>query len=173
MAGTSVSVACVTCGAVHPIRDTELVYGLPDAIFELDSAARGERAKISSDICMLDGDRHFLRGVIPLSVAGRDRPYRIGAWVEMAESDIREILNVWEDQMQSRCPPFSGSLANEIYGHAGSCGLKVEVQLTGPTTRPDIVVLASQSDLYRRQRDGISDHEAFGYSERQRTTDAV
>lgn len=167
------SIACATCGAVHPIGGTELVYGLPDAIFELNGEARTERAEISTDICMLDGARHFLRGVIPLPVIGADRPYRIGAWVEMSEDDIRVVLSLWEDESQSMHPPFNGRLANEIHGHTGSRGLKVEVRLTGPTTRPDIRVLPSGNDLYERQREGITAHEAFGYSERKGNHDSA
>jgi hypothetical protein len=157
---------CASCGKAHPTRDIELSYGLPDVIFNLDKEARSQRAKTSGDICMLDGHRMFLRGVMPLPVEGRERPYRIGAWIEVSSEDFHIIHELWTDPGQSSRAPFAGKLANEIYNAPGSLGLPVGLQLTGPTSRPDILMRDPGHELYRWQNEGVTEHEASELSER-------
>ena len=151
----------------------ELVYSLPDAIFVLTEGARSQRSKVSTDICMLDGSRMFLRGDLPLPVLGRVRPYRIGAWVEVSVEDFKKIHSLWDDLGQAAHAPFSGMLANEIYSCPGSIGQSLEVRLTGPTSRPDIILVEEDQALCQQQRNGISEHMAHLYSDRIPSQDAV
>jgi hypothetical protein len=173
MSTSSPSRACKTCGKVHPIREMELVYSLPDAIFELSEQDRAQRSKTSTDICMLDESRMFLRAVLPLPVLGRDRPYRIGAWVEVSTEAFRQIHSLWDDPEQVSHSPFAATLANDIYNCPGSIGQTVELRLTGPKTRPDIFLTESDQMLCQQQQNGISEHVAHQYSERIPSQDAV
>ncbi len=166
MSTPSPSHACNTCGKLHPVREMELVYSLPDAIFELSEQDRAQRSKTSADICMLDESRMFLRAVLPLPVLGRDRPYRIGAWVEVSMDAFKQIHSLWDDPEQASYPPFAGTLANDIYNCPGSMGQAVELRLTGPKTRPDIFLTDSGQMLCQQQRNGISEHVAHQYSDR-------
>jgi hypothetical protein len=167
------TVACATCGKVHPVRESELIYGLPDEIFDLSQETRAERAKVSADICMLDDTRMSLRGLIPLPVKGRERPYRIGAWAELNQQDFREIYALRTDENQASHAPFEGTLANEIYRCPGSSGLGLEVRLTGPKTRPEFYFLDAANGLYIQQTEGISEHSAYEYSARRTSRDSV
>ena len=160
------TVNCATCGKPHAVRDTELTYRLPNEIFDLEDERRAERAKISTDICMLDSSRMFLRGLLPLPVDGREGPYNIGVWVELSAQDFREIHALWSDPDQASHGPFPGALANEVYGCRDSRGLALEIRLTGPTTRPEFHLIGEGHDLIRQQREGITQHQAYEYSER-------
>jgi len=173
MSTSSATRVCKTCGKAHPLREMELVYSLPDEIFALTEQDRAQRSKTSSDICMLDGSRMFLRGVLPLPVHGRDRPYRIGAWVEVSPEAFQQIHSLWDDPNQASHAPFAGTLANEIYNCKGSIGQEVELQLTGPTSRPDIALVDIGQALCQQQRSGISEHTAHLYSDRIPSQDAV
>jgi hypothetical protein len=167
------TVPCVTCGKLHPIRETELIYGLPDEIFDLGDGPRAERAKTSLDICMLDNSRMFIRGLLPLPVLGTERPYNIGVWVELSTDTFREIYALWSDPDQASHAPFPGALANEVYGCPGSRGLPLEIRLTGPTTRPEFYLIGDGHDLIRQQRAGITQHQAYEYSERRLSQNVV
>jgi hypothetical protein len=166
MSAPTPTVTCASCGTVHSVQESELTYGLPDEIYDLDEALRAERAKTSPDICMLDGTRMFVRGLIPLPVDGREDPYRIGACAEVSEEDFREIYSLWRDENQATRAPFKGTLANEIYRCPGSRGLALELRLTGPKTRPEIYFTNPTHDLCMQQRGGISDHQAYEYSDK-------
>jgi hypothetical protein len=122
---------------------------------------------------MLDDTRMFLRGLIPLPVEGRERPYRIGVWVELDQQDFREIYALWTDENQAAHAPFKGTLANEIYHCPGSRGLALEVRLIGPKTRPEFHLVDPSHDLYAQQNDGISEHRAYEYSGRESSHDPV
>ena len=159
------TIVCATCGKTHELTNVELAYILPDEIHAFGESERTARAKTSPDICMLDESRMFIRGLIPLSVDGREKPYRIGAWAEVAEGDFQKIYALWSDDKQAETPPFRGVLANEIAIAPSSRGLQVDLQLTGPRTRPEFYIKSAGHLLHREQTDGITEHRAIEYSD--------
>jgi hypothetical protein len=68
------TVACSVCGKVHPIDDIELVFELPDVIYALSEGERATRCDITADVCALDRERFFLRGLLPIPISGRATP---------------------------------------------------------------------------------------------------
>jgi len=94
---------CSQCGKVHPLADSELAIGLPDAIFALSKEERSGRCQIHTDVCVLDGERFFLRGLLPLPVHGRAQAYRVGVWAEISIEVFRRIHALWNDPAQSEC----------------------------------------------------------------------
>ena len=46
---------------------------------------------------MLDGERFFLRGLLPMPVNGRSAPYRLGVWAEIPSSIYPRIYALWTD----------------------------------------------------------------------------
>lgn len=142
----------------------ELSFKRPDYIVALTSEEREVRCKESDDVCVVKWERYFVRGVIPLPVEGHDQPYGIGAWVEISESDFRRTMALWSSDDQSSEPPFDGVLANSIPNHSATIGLAVTVALTGPSTRPDIIVADAAHALYEEQQVGITRHRAYEYT---------
>jgi hypothetical protein len=157
-------VVCATCGKLHPAEEAELTFRLPDAIHSLAVADREARCHISSDICALDEERFFVRGLVPIPVSGRDRPYCIGAWAEIPECSFNTIYELWDDPDQAAAGPFAGVLANAVSEIGSPAGLPVEVRLTGPTTRPEFRVLDQASVLGSEQARGIDSHRALEYT---------
>jgi hypothetical protein len=88
---------CSVCGKVHPIEDSELVFGLPDVIYALAEDERKTRCNISPDVCGLDRERLFLRGLLPLPVSGRSKAYNIGIWAEISAETYRRVYERWGD----------------------------------------------------------------------------
>lgn len=155
---------CSICGEEHPRSAMELIFKRPDPIVALSAEEREERCKESDDICVIKREHYFIRGLLPLPVEGRERPYRIGVWVEVDEESYRRILELWMDENQASVPPFKGKLSNNIPSLNETLGISVNLQLTGPTTRPDILVKDNTHQLYREQNKGMSSHRAYEYS---------
>lgn len=155
---------CAVCGKEHPRSALELSFKRPDPIIALSKEEREERCKESDDICVIKWERYFVRGVLPLPVEGSDRPYRIGAWAEVSEEAYRRILDLWSDENQSLEPPFQATLANDLPNHNNVLGLRVQVKLSGTTTRPDILITDMSHKLFEEQNKGISSHRAYEYS---------
>jgi len=63
---------CNVCGQDHPVENIEKAFQLPDVIFQLSEGERDARAKISSSFCALDENRVFVRGLVPVSIKGKN-----------------------------------------------------------------------------------------------------
>ena len=164
-------VTCSTCGKVHSLADSELVFGLPDEIFALSKEERSSRCCLGDDICALDQQRFFVRGLLPLPVHGRAQAYRIGLWAEISVEVFRRIHALWSDPAQSEEPRLPGILANQLpLNEETSSRLPILIQLTGPKTRPEFYVQRVDHPLYAEQTRGIDEHRALEYSDRTRHT---
>lgn len=159
-------VICESCGNAHPRSDVELTFKYPDDIFELSDEAREARCKLNEDIVILDERRFFIRGLLPLDVTYRARPYNLGIWAEVTEGVFARIYALWDDPKQQDEPPMPGMLANTVPFHEGTVGLALTIELTGTKTRPQFLLDPVEHSLYIEQLVGIDEHRAFEYSDR-------
>jgi hypothetical protein len=155
---------CSKCGEGHPRNELELTFERPDAIVALPKSERESGVKESDDLCTINGKRFFVRSVLPLPVEEWEEPYRIGIWVEVERAAFDRVLELWDDPAQHREAPFQAKLANDIPSFPPTCGLRAHLQLTGPKTRPDVLVPESEHPLHREQCLGITAHRASEYS---------
>jgi hypothetical protein len=157
-------VNCSQCGEPHALEDLELSFRRPDAIVELPDEKRKELVIETDDLCTINWERFFVRAILPLPVFSQTYPYQIGMWAEVDGDVFNLVRELWDDPSQNRKPPFEALLANEIPLLPTTCGLSAKLQLTGPTTRPSIVITPCEHPLYGEQTEGITAHRAFEYS---------
>lgn len=155
---------CPQCGQAHSADELELAFRRPDVIAAMDPQQREQTVQESDDICAIQSLRYFVRAVLPLPVATRERRYAIGLWVEVDEPACRRIVELWSDPGQSAEPPFDGRIANSIPTLPSTLDLAVQLRLTGPTTRPEAYLQAQDHPLFAEQSQGISPHRAHEYS---------
>ncbi len=131
---------CPRCNSEHELL--EPTFRRPDAVVEMPADERQKRVMEGDDLCTIKAGgadeipRFFLRTVLPVQLTDRDDYTQWGLWVEVAEPDARRAWELWDSPEQAREPPFQGWLANQVQGYPDTLGLPVQVQLTGPTTRP-------------------------------------
>lgn len=149
---------CAHCG--KPGHAFDLAFGLPDAIHELAPLARSRRAFVSSDICVLDGTRHFIRGVLYLPVLETDRRFGIGFWVEVPKATCEWYAAHYEEDLTG-APSAEGTLANALPrpGYAPTLGLAVRILWGARSERPRFVV-DDVHQLTVEQIDGITEARA-------------
>ena len=157
-------VNCAVCGKEHLRSELELAFRRPDPIVALAAEERATRVKETDDLCAIDYERYFVRSVLPLPVHSREEPYQLGLWVEVPRDSFMRIYELWSDPDQANEPAFAGSLANDIPSFAPTCGLAINLYLTGPSTRPTIVVADQGHPLFHEQAAGITEHRAHEYS---------
>ena len=155
---------CAICGKEHPARNLELVFRRPDAIATLTEEEREKRCQENNDICVLDENRFFVRGLLALPVHERDQPYSLGVWAEVDGDSFQRILDLWDAPDQADEPPMEGTLANAIPSVVRALGLHLSVKLSDPKTRPYFTVTQKPHQLYSEQSEGISVHRAHEYS---------
>lgn len=157
---------CDTCGKAHALEEIELVLKLPQPIFELSEDQRAERCDVSEEMCAIDRNRFFIRGLLPIPVRGRSVPYRIGLWAELNENMLGRIYALWEDPSQVDEPLLPAILANDVPLVPSTMGMKIDIRLTGPTTRPDFYSRDTPHPLAIEQRRGVNAHRALEYGSR-------
>jgi hypothetical protein len=154
---------CAVCGQDHPDDDIELTYVQPDAVVGLSAAQREVRVQENPDLVVLDGNRFFVRAVLPIPVRGRRRGYNIGVWAELDEAAFHRVLQRWEDADQVTEPAMPAKLANAIRSQSKTLGLDVALRLTGPATRPSVHVVSELHPLHAEQTTGVSVHRVQDY----------
>lgn len=159
-----IALICAKCGKEHSLEDMELTFRRPDEVAKLSVDDRTHLVRENDDLCVVDGKRFFVRALLPLRIEFREFPYCIGLWVEVDQAAFRRIYDLWDSNDQVLEPPFAAQIANDIPTVAGSLGLRAELRLTGPTTRPDVFLEPSQHRLYVEQTRGIDEHRASEYS---------
>jgi len=155
---------CTECGEEHSIEDMELTFFLPDDAAYLSDEERKCNVQESGDRCIIEGKRFFIRALLPLSVLDRENPYNVGLWVEVQQPAFERIYELWSEPDQENEPPFQASIANTIPTLPNTVGLSGFLHLTGPNTRPKIILSYDEHPLYIEQQVGITTHRAYEYS---------
>lgn len=155
---------CAKCGQEHPIEEMELTFRRPDDAATLSSDERARRVQESSDLCIVDNHKFFIRCVLPLPVAGRERPYNIGLWVQVSQDTFQRIYDLWDSEDQHSEPPLEATIANEIPTSDGILGHKAWLYLAGPGTRPNVLLEKTGHPLSVEQAKGIDAHRVSEYT---------
>lgn len=148
---------CGTCGEIHAGLPMDVGFGKPADYFAVPPAERAERCASTSDWCVIDGSRFFVRGCAFVPVPEAGDQFAWGMWVEIVEPDFKTYRDTY-DADGSAVPPFPGKLAGEHRGYEGLDGHPVDVQLGPKGARPTFRLRPSDHLLYREQRDGITLH---------------
>lgn len=155
---------CAKCGEDHPLEEMELTFRRPDDAAALSPEERQALLQESSDLCIIKGERFFIRAVLPLPVGDREEPYRIGLWVEVSQPHFERVYDLWESEDQLSEPPIPAIVANDIPITAGALGHPAELRLSGPDIRPSVFLKPSAQPIYLEQSQGIDVHRIAEYT---------
>lgn len=156
--------ACSSCGQIHALDEMELTFARPEPIDQIPETERAGRIKQNKDLASIGDDRFFVRAVLPLPVHDRNVPYNLGVWAEVTEETFFRVLDLWDDPEQDKEPAFSATLQNRLPHLPETCDLPVTLHLTGPKTRPRLVVPPSDHPLHQQQCQGVTAHVANQYT---------
>lgn len=154
------SYVCSCCGETHE--------GLPDIAFdqptyarEVPDSERATRVKLGTDLCVVDDEHYFVRGVIAIPIRDHPETLGIGAWVSQKMENFRK----YEDHDDSAdIGPFFGWLSNDVpFAGTSALHLKTMVHFQGGDLRPLIRLEPTDHPLAAAQRDGISLEEAWEF----------
>ena len=146
------SYTCSCCGRTHE--------GLPDVAFDrpvyahdVPEGERAERVHLTDDLCVLDGEDHFIRGVIEIPIPGHPETLGIGVWVSQKSENYRVYVEHFDS---AEIGPFFGWLSNEIEPYAPTLNLKTMAHFRAGGLRPSILLEPTEHPLAVDQREGIS-----------------
>ena len=143
----------------------ELTFARPEPVDQIPEAERPAKVKQNNDLSSIGDERYFVRSLLPLPVTEREKPYNLGVWAEVTEEAFFRILDLWDEPDQETEPAFHATLQNRIPHLPETCGLPVTLHLTGPKTRPRLVVPPSDHPLHEQQFQGVTAHIASRYTQ--------
>jgi hypothetical protein len=153
----SVVFRCSCCGReIAGLPD--LAYDAPLHYHELPAAERAERAKLSDDLCAIDGRDHFVRGVLLLPVEASDEVFAFGVWVSLSADNFRRYVATFEDPDQSKLGAMFGWFCNRIPYYPETLNLRTTVVPQDAGARPQVWISDVHADhpLYLEQQNGIT-----------------
>ena len=146
---------CPDCRDIHDGLP-DLCFALPDAIFGLDEADRAARALISTDLCVLDDRRYFMRCVLEVAIAGQTDLFAYGLWAEVSARDFTRYAVYYNTEAPAQISQFEGRVANRVPLTEETLGLSCAVHLSNEDeTRPAIAVAVHGHPLHAEQVHGI------------------
>lgn len=152
------SYVCKTCGETHEgLPDAGFQY--PDHYFGVPKDERDERIKCDTDLCSIDDEYFFIRGIILIPVHNYDHKFGIGVWVSQKKENFETYIDNYDT---ADIGPFFGWLCNHIpFYEEETLSLKTMAHFQGGGQRPLIKPDASDHKLYRDYAEGISLDKAW------------
>jgi hypothetical protein len=129
-------------------------FAAPRNWFELTEAERTTRAKLTADVCMIDGKEHYVRGCLEIPVSDSSESLVWGVWVSVSEDSLRYILSKWDAQIAEDEPPRFGWLSNWINGYPEPNEIRCHVFVRSGNLRPRIVLQPTDYPLAIEQQQG-------------------
>ena len=152
------SFKCHTCDETHEGLP-HIGFDYPDPYFDIPEEERDQRVFLTSDLCSIDDEDFFIRGVIEIHVHGEDHPFGFGVWV----SQKKENFQTYQDNFETdEIGPFFGWLSNRLgcYDEDTTC-LKTMAHFRSDGQRPFIEVESTDHPLAIDQHNGITLERAW------------
>ncbi|MVA57415.1 DUF2199 domain-containing protein [Agrobacterium vitis] len=117
---------------------------------------RSARCELTTDLCVIDGEYFFARGLIEIPVQGSSEPFAWGVWVSLSNKSFAEFSDLYETSARDIYGPYFGWLSSQLSIYPDTINLAVEVHLRNNGVRPSIVLEPSNHPLSIEQRNGMS-----------------
>ena len=148
---------CAECGEEHdelPDIGSASPYHWRD---ELDS---DPNSLLTEDLCIVEREDYFIRGVLQIPLLDRDDYFGWGVWVSLK----KENFETYRKQFDSDAiGPFFGWLSTEIdYFSTTTLNLPTTAKFVGGGTRPRIFMNDCEHQLRTNQQEGITLEAAWG-----------
>lgn len=149
---------CSCCGKVHDDLP-DLSFDRPGCAADVPEEEMDARVKLNEDLCVVDNEHYFIRGVIKIPIHGYEQDLGFGVWVSQKKESFETYLNNYDTP---DIGPFFGWLSNELgFGGRKTANLATMVHFQGNGQRPLIELEESDHPLSVAQRNGISLDQAW------------
>jgi len=147
---------CACCGKQYNTLPLDFAIKAPHNWFGIPEEERAARAKLSQDVCIIDGEERYIRGVIEVPVHGLDDCFAYGVWVSVSETSFQRIHELWDAEVRDDEPPLFGWLCNNLAPYGDTLHLKTNLHLRNGGLRPSIELEPTDHPLAVEQREGIT-----------------
>ena len=164
---------CSRCGELHD--DLPFAYSMDAPAYDMGIPPEqwDERVELTDEVCMVDGQHFFLRGIIRLPVraseaSGKSVPGHFDwiVWASLSADSMRRVARLWDTPGREKEPPCFGWLCSTIPCYPSTLHLKTMVHIQPVGLRPLIELESTDHPLAIEQREGISIERVAQIAER-------
>ena len=148
--------ACRVCGERHESLPVSYSVKVPAAAIAISAEHLERRVVLTPDQCVIDGRDFYLRGRIPVPVAGLEEPFIWGVWAEVSPKSFIRSNKLWKVAGREGEPPFRGWLDSRLDLFGDTINLEVSIQTQVVGRRPHFTVVDRSHPLAIEQRNGIT-----------------
>lgn len=156
---------CHTCEEWHTGPCLDLSYSAP-AYWSREDAEVTEEGPLSvdrlpksyldEDLCIVDGEDFFVRGIIQLPIIGTAETFRWGVWGSLSEANFVKLVRVFDDPERVELEPMFSWLSNQIDEYEDTLNLKMYAHTREPGERPTFEVEPTEHSLSQEYYQGIT-----------------
>jgi len=149
---------CSCCGEVHEDL-ADITFDRPGYAANIPEAEQTDRVVLNEDLCSVDGEHYFIRGVLKIPIHDYEEDLGFGVWVSQKKENFESYIDNYDT---AEIGPFFGWLSNEfMFGGKPTTNLKTMAHFQGNGLRPLIELEESDHPLSIAQKNGISLDEAW------------
>lgn len=119
-------------------------------------AEREARTELTSDLCSIDGEDFFIRGLLQIPLVDMEDDFAWGLWMSVSEANYRRYIETFDWKEQSQVGSFTGWISNQIRGYPNMLELVVRADLQDNNQRPLLVLKPTDHPLAIEQHRGIT-----------------
>lgn len=145
---------CSICNKVHN-ELPDVGYREPGYTHELTDLEKRKRVRLTSDLCILDDEHFFIRGLMEIPIEGTSQTLGFGVWSTLSKVNFERYEAHFEEDMSDGAPMF-GYLSNRLPGFPDKLSLQLSVQTQRKGMQPLFALHDCDHPLAVAQREGIT-----------------
>lgn len=111
---------------------------------------------LNEDICIVDGEHYFIRGIIHLPIVGTNETFRWGVWGSLKRENFEKLLALNDDPKRVELPPMFSWLSNQIDEYPDTLNLKMYAHIQELGARPTFEIEPTEHPLSQEYYNGIT-----------------
>ena len=111
---------------------------------------------LNEDICILDGEYYFVRGIIHLPIIGTNETFRWGVWGSLSRESFDKFLDTNSSPERAEQPPMFSWLSNELDEYPDTLNLKMYAHIQESPDRPIFELELTDHPLSQEYHHGIT-----------------
>lgn len=154
------SFKCSECGQIHDLSQLALVYRAPRHVARLSKELSNnefiKRIKLNDDLCSIDEELYFIRGVLEVPIKKLNTTFEWGLWARVEYEDFNHYLALWDADIDECEPPLKGWLSGSPPEYPEADDTELAVHMRSDGLRPLFKIVSPDQQLGIDQRTGIT-----------------
>ncbi len=134
----------------------DVAFGSPYYWTTVPQPERTQRTELTSDLCSIDNEDFFIRGILLVPIRGTDEHFGWGLWTSVSKANFDRYRETFDSHEQSALGTFTGYISNQIDAYPNLLQLVVRAHLQDDNQRPKLELEPTDHPLAVDQREGIS-----------------